>query len=167
VFVDIDAKGTRNLLCDAGAANTGIAALELDDCVDEFLRWAFWAGAPMTSSHRYLRFLNATWNLNKVLGFRTTASLENRFAGTNSDPRPKTNRSNEFRFGARRRARLLMINWCLSNRDWAMTERTPPGRRSLAMVPSKWTPSMSRRIIDIDGNTSRHLTRLLTLLHFC
>src|SRR5262249_22960341 len=49
VFVDIDAKGTRNLLCDAGAANTGIAALELDDCVDEFLRWAFWAGAPMTS----------------------------------------------------------------------------------------------------------------------
>ena len=31
VFVDIDAKGTRNLLCDAGTANTGIAALELDD----------------------------------------------------------------------------------------------------------------------------------------
>jgi len=24
VFVDIDAKGTRNLLCDAGTANTGI-----------------------------------------------------------------------------------------------------------------------------------------------
>src|SRR5262249_39763823 len=134
VFVDIDAKGTRNLLCDAGAANTGIAALELDDCVDEVLRWPFWAGAPMTSrgeSHRYLRFLSASWNLNKVLGFRTTASLENRFAGTNSDPRPKMKRSNEFRFGARRRARLLMINWCLSNRDSAMTERTPPGRRSL------------------------------------
>jgi hypothetical protein len=35
VFVDIDAKGTRNLLCDAGTANTGIAALELDDRVDE------------------------------------------------------------------------------------------------------------------------------------
>src|SRR6266536_1747205 len=31
VFVDIDAKGTCNLLCDAGTANTGIAALELDD----------------------------------------------------------------------------------------------------------------------------------------
>jgi len=27
VFVDIDAEGTRNLLCDAGTANTGIAAL--------------------------------------------------------------------------------------------------------------------------------------------
>src|SRR5436305_8152934 len=49
VFVDIDAKGVRNLLCDAGTANTGIAAFELDDRVDEFLRWPFWAGAPMTS----------------------------------------------------------------------------------------------------------------------
>src|SRR5438094_8257579 len=49
VFVDIDAKGTHNLLCDARTANTGIAALELDDRVDEFLRWTFWAGAPMTS----------------------------------------------------------------------------------------------------------------------
>jgi len=48
VFVDIEAKGTRNLLCDAGTANTGIAALELDNCVDDFLRWPFWAGAPMT-----------------------------------------------------------------------------------------------------------------------
>src|ERR1700686_3349014 len=49
VFVDIDAKGVRNLLRDAGTANTGIAALELDDRVDEFLRWPFRAGAPMTS----------------------------------------------------------------------------------------------------------------------
>src|ERR1700704_3994107 len=49
VFVDIDAKGMRNLLCDAGTANTGVAALELDDRVDEFLRWSFWSGAPMTS----------------------------------------------------------------------------------------------------------------------
>ena len=40
VFVDIDAKGVRNLLCDAGTANTGIAAFELDDRVDEFLRWS-------------------------------------------------------------------------------------------------------------------------------
>jgi len=49
VFVDINAKSPRNLQCDAGTANTGIAALELDDCVDEFLRWSFWAGAPMTA----------------------------------------------------------------------------------------------------------------------
>ena len=54
VFVDIDAKGTRNLLCDAGTANTGIAA----------------------------------WNLNKVLGFRMTASLGIRLAGTTQDPKP-------------------------------------------------------------------------------
>src|SRR5262245_2336388 len=49
VFVDIDAKGTRNLLCDARTANTGIAALELDDRGDELLRWPFWAGASMAS----------------------------------------------------------------------------------------------------------------------
>src|SRR5947199_10862242 len=48
VFVNIDAKGVRNLLCDAGTANTGIVALEVDDRVDDFLRWPFWAGAPMT-----------------------------------------------------------------------------------------------------------------------
>jgi RNA polymerase sigma-70 factor, ECF subfamily len=77
---------------------------------EELVDGPFGPGAPMTSdekSHRYLRFLSASWNLNKVLGFRMTASLGNRLAGTNSDPRPKTKRSNEFRFGARRRARLL------------------------------------------------------------
>src|SRR5262245_36758441 len=49
VFVDIDAKGTCNLLGDARAANTGIAALERDDRVDEFLRWPFWSRASMTA----------------------------------------------------------------------------------------------------------------------
>ena len=37
VFVDIDAESVRNLLCDAGTANTGVAAFELDDRIDEFL----------------------------------------------------------------------------------------------------------------------------------
>ena len=49
VFVDIDAKGVRNLLCNAGTANAGVAAFELDDRVDEFLRRSLRAGAPMTS----------------------------------------------------------------------------------------------------------------------
>ena len=49
VFVDIDAKGVRNLLCDAGTANAGVAAFDLDDRVDEFLRRPLRAGAPMTS----------------------------------------------------------------------------------------------------------------------
>jgi hypothetical protein len=103
--VDIDAKSPRNLLCDAGTANTGIAALEFDDRIDELLRWPFWSGAPMTSG--------------------MTASLAIRLAGTNSDQRPKTKRSNELRFGARRRARLLMTNWYFSNTDSATTARTP------------------------------------------
>jgi hypothetical protein len=33
--------------------------------------------------------LRASWNLNRVLGFRMTASLGSRLAGTNNDPRPK------------------------------------------------------------------------------
>ena len=52
VFVDVDAKGTRDLLGDAGTANPGIAAFEFDDRVDELLRWPFWAGAPMASPTR-------------------------------------------------------------------------------------------------------------------
>jgi hypothetical protein len=42
-------NGWDNLLCDAGTANTGIAAFELDDRVNEFLLRPFWAGTPMTS----------------------------------------------------------------------------------------------------------------------
>ena len=45
----LDGESVGNLLCDAGTANTGVAAFELDDRVDEFLRWPFWAGAPTTS----------------------------------------------------------------------------------------------------------------------
>jgi hypothetical protein len=116
----------------------------------------FGPGRPRPSdekSHRYLHFLSAAWNLNKVLGFKMTASLAIRLGGTNSDPRPRTRRSNELRFGARRRARLLMSNWCFSNKDSATTARTPPGRMSLAMVANRWTTSISRCIIDTDGNT--------------
>jgi hypothetical protein len=80
----------------------------------------------------------------KVPGFRMTASLGIRLGDTNSDPRPRRKRSNEFRFGARRRARLLMSNWCFSNKDSATTARTPPGQTSFAMVANRWTARMSR-----------------------
>ena len=40
-----DAKGVHNLLGDVGTTNAGVAASELDDRVDEFLRWPFRAGA--------------------------------------------------------------------------------------------------------------------------
>jgi len=102
-----------------------------------------------------MHFLSASWNLNKVRGFRMTASLGIRLGGTNSDPMPRSRGSEEFRFGARRRARLLMSSWCFSNKDSATTARTPPGRTSLAMVANRWTASMSRCIIDTDGSTMR------------
>jgi hypothetical protein len=124
-----------------GMGGRRIAALELDDRVDEFPRWPFWAGTPMASRREEPRFLSASWNLNKVLGFSMTASLGIRLAGTNSDPRPKTKRSNEFRFGARCRTRLLMTNWCFSNKDSAATARTPPGRGGW-----QWWPASGRRV---------------------
>src|SRR5258707_9149323 len=122
----------------SGTANTGIAALELDDRVDEFPSMALLVRGA------YLRFLSASWNLNKVLGFRMTASLGIRLGVTNNDPRPRTKRSNEFRFGARRRERLLMSNCCFSTKDSATTVRTSPGRTSLAMVYNRWTASITR-----------------------
>src|ERR1700682_4443925 len=84
-----------------------------------------------------------------------TASLGSRRGGTNSDPRPRRRRSDEFRFGARRRARLLMSSWCFSNKDSATMARTPPGRMSLAMVANRWMARMSRCIIDTNGSTMR------------
>src|SRR5450759_390681 len=122
---------------------------------------------PDEKSHRYLHFLSASWNLNKVLGFRMTASLGMRLGGTNSDPRPSRRRANEFRFGARRRARLLMSNCCFSNKDSATTARTPPGRTSLAMVANRWTANMSRCFMDTDGSTCRYLTRLPGPIRLC
>ena len=151
VFVDVDVKGTRDLLGDAGTANTGIAAFEFDDRVDELLRWPLWAGAPMATRREkpsIFRLLSASWNLNRM-----TASLGSLLAGTNSDPRRKMKRSNEFKFGARLRARRLMTNWCFTNIDSATTARTPPGRMSLAMVAKTWTASMCRCIIGRNGST--------------
>src|SRR5436190_1769570 len=85
IFVDIDAEGMHNLLCDAGTANTGIAAFEFDDCVDEYLRWPFWARAPMTSRREkppIFAFLERLVELQQGSGLRITASLGIRLAGT-------------------------------------------------------------------------------------
>jgi hypothetical protein len=147
VFVDIDAKARAISCAMRGQPIRGLRRLNATIASMSSFDGPFGPGRrwpPDEKSSRYLRFLSASWNLNKVLGFRMTASLGIRPAGTNSDPRPKTTRSNEFKFGARRRARLLMTNWCFSNRDSATTARTPPGRRSLAMVVSRWTASVSR-----------------------
>ena len=113
VFVDIDTKGPRNLLGDAATADAGIAGLEFNDRVDQLLRWAFWARAPMTTRREkppIFASLERLVEFQQGSGLQVTASFESRLAGTNSDPRPKTKRSKESRFGARRRPRLLMTN---------------------------------------------------------
>src|ERR1700704_5742785 len=96
-----------------------------------------------------------------------TASLGIGLGGTNSDPRPRRKRSNECRFGARRRARLLMTNWCFSNKDSATTARTPPGAR----VWRWWPTGGGRESADASWIRTvarcRHLTRLRALIRLC
>jgi len=161
IFVDIDAKAPRDLLGDAGTASPGIAALE-------FKRSRQWVPLmailgrgvddPRREEPAIFAFLERlSWNLNKVPGYRITTILGIRLARTNSDPRPKTKRSNEFRFGAHCRA--LMTNWCFSNKDSVTTARTPPGRISLAMVASGWTASISSESSTSTVARCPHLTR--------
>src|SRR5215470_17721826 len=93
VLVDNDAEGVRNLVCNAGTANTRIAALELDDRLDEFLRWPFWAGAPMASRREeppIFAFFERLVESQQGSGLQDDRELGIRLAGTNSDPRPKT-----------------------------------------------------------------------------
>ena len=42
IFVDLDAKGLGQVLCDLWAAKTGIALLEFTDGSDEFRCGPFW-----------------------------------------------------------------------------------------------------------------------------
>src|ERR1700691_3299024 len=101
--------------------------------------------APVDENRRrYFRSTNALWNRNNVAGLRTAASFATRGGRTNSTINPSTNRSIVVRGGARRRERLLMISSCLSNRDSAITERTPPGRASLARVTINCTTRRSK-----------------------
>jgi hypothetical protein len=51
-------------------------------------------------SHRYLHFLSASWNLNRVLGFRMTASLGIRLGDRESEvPAPHSGSFRRFRPG--------------------------------------------------------------------
>src|SRR5271169_3495239 len=78
VFVDLEAKDARNFLRNAGTASAGIAALEFDDRVDEFLRWAFWTGPSMTSREKkpmIFAFLERLVESQQGLGFQDDGKL--------------------------------------------------------------------------------------------
>src|SRR6202453_5533860 len=106
--------------------------------------------APVDENRRrYFRSTNALWNRNNVAGLRTAASFATRGGRTNSTINPSTNRSIVVRGGARRRERPLIISWCLTKRDSAMTERTPPGRINLARGTINCTARRSKsRILE-------------------
>src|SRR5271168_2706692 len=98
---------------------------------------------------RYFLSISALWNRNKVVGLRIAASFATRRGRTNRVINPSTNRSIVVRGGARRRERPRIISWCLSKSDSAMTERTPPGRASLARVTINCTARRNKsRIVE-------------------
>jgi hypothetical protein len=114
VFVDLYAKGVRDLLGDSHAAETRIAPLHLDNGRDEVRGRAFRTGfATMRrgeKSKRYFRSTNALWNLSSVAGLMSAPSFAIRLGLTNSMVSPSTKRSIEVRFGARCLERLLITS---------------------------------------------------------
>ena len=148
ILVDLHAECMRDLLGNTLIAESGVTELQFEDGRDDFLfralRTGLAPGPAEENRRRYFRSTSALWNRNNVAGLRIAASLATRRGHTNSADKPSTNRSIVVRGGARRRERPLMISGCLSNRDSAMTERTPPRRVSLARVTINCTARRSK-----------------------
>lgn len=98
-------------------------------------------GVPAAENRRrYLLSTSALRNRSNVAGLRIAASFATRLGRTNRAIRPNTKRPTVVRGGPRRRERPLTISWCFSNRDSALTERTPPGRALWEpMLPQIWS----------------------------
>src|SRR5439155_967793 len=61
--------------------------------------------------------------------------------------KPARMRSEVHRFGDRCRERFTIKSWCLTIRDSATMERTPPGPSKRARVAMKWIKRMTRLLI--------------------
>ena len=115
IFVELDAKGVRDLLGDAQVAEFGVAGLRgfiftiaaissRDGPLGPGLR----RRAEEEKSDRYFRSINALWNLSSVAGLMSAPSCGMRWGLTNSVVSPSTNRSSAVRLGARCLDRLLI-----------------------------------------------------------
>jgi hypothetical protein len=72
---------------------------------------------------------------------RSAVSLENGgdvVDGLQTSGLPIRERSHEDRVGDRCRERFTIRSWCLSRRDSAMRERTPPGWSNWVRMAIKW-----------------------------
>ena len=67
-----------------------------------------------------------------------------RLGRTSRAHNPAIIRSDTRRFGARRRERFKISNWCLSRTDSARTDLTPPGRARRIEVARTWTNKRMR-----------------------
>jgi hypothetical protein len=48
IFIDVDSERFVDLLCDPRASEPWLASFQLNDGLDEFLRWSLGAGFPFT-----------------------------------------------------------------------------------------------------------------------
>jgi predicted acylesterase/phospholipase RssA len=83
-----------------------------------------------------------------------------RLGDTKSAQTPSSSRSHEVRFGARRWARFMMSNWCLTVSDSAATAPRPPGLASFARVTSRWAIKMNISRMKRTLTLSERFTRL-------
>jgi len=74
---------------------------------------------------------------------RSVIAIE-RAGRMNPAQKPAIARSIGRRFGARSRERFTINNWCLSKRDSATTDRTPPEPTGFMTVTSRWKKRLAR-----------------------
>ncbi len=79
----------------------------------------------------------------RVEGFSIAIILLRRLGETKSAQIPRTSLSHDVRFGARRRERFMISNWCLTDSDSAATAPRLPCLASFARVTSRWAIKMN------------------------
>jgi len=147
ILINSGSEREIDLIRDMWRSPAWIALFHLDNGANQIGRRTFGPGLVFCfgeNSSRYLRCTSARWKFNSVDGLNAIATRWSRFGLIQSEHNPAVRRSRMWRFGARRRERLRINNWCLASTDSATTARTPPGRTSLKAVVIRWTSRITR-----------------------
>ena len=154
IFIDIGPERLIDLLCDPWATEAWIASFQFDDGLMSSGEGPSGPGFRLgltEYSCRYLRCLSRRWNFSSVEGRRITAACWIWRGLRKSDQNPSSKRSTAVKLGAHRRTRFMMRICCFISRLSATMAFAPPGLRSLAIVVSRWTRSMSRSFMAWQG----------------
>ena len=155
VLINSYTEGQDDLLGNARTSPTGITLLHFNNGTNQIRTWAFRSGFRSVfwrKQQPVFSINQRAMEINRVDGFTTTADRTSRLGRTSRAHTSAISRSDPRRFGARRRERFKISNWCLSRTDSARTDRTPPGRARRIEVARTWT---NRRIRSRIPNVTR------------